>query len=175
VLAAHYLKLKDYYGRFDNKTLKKIREMQNTPISLNTIRETYGGRQVEAKKRREAIFESLYGDVGDVDNSKYDKRNIGSEVIEEKQKTDKFIQQTKERVQEIINIDNFEPEKFYQELVDLRHKKLMDREYGTAKELVFTEMMKERFPGIEEKFNDMKAKKMNLWTFEKELDKAALE
>ena len=92
VLAAHYLKLKDYYGEFDNKTLKKIRHMQNTPLSLNVIRETYGGRQIEAQKRRELVFESLYGDVGDSD---YRKRNIANEVVALNQQTDKFVQSTK--------------------------------------------------------------------------------
>lgn len=118
------------------------------------------------------IFESLYGDVN---GPNFARRNLGNEVIEETQQKEKFVQQARDKAREIINEDNFEPEQFYQELVELRRKKLMDRGYGPTKELVFTDLMKERFPGIEEKFNDMKAKKFNLWTFEKELDKAALE
>lgn len=61
--------------------------MQNIPLSLNNIRETYGGREIEAKKRKNMIYESLYGDV---DGPNFLKRNIANEVMEELQVNDKY-------------------------------------------------------------------------------------
>lgn len=56
----------------------------------------------------------------------------------------------------------------------MKQKKLMDRGYAKREPQIFTDEMKEDFPGIEEKFNDMKNRRVKMWTFEGELDKAGL-
>jgi hypothetical protein len=171
ILAAHYLRLKDYYGDLDNKTLRKLKRNQNSTINLNIIRESYNGNERRAKKRREWINENLYGGLDDI-NSK--NRRVGFEIEEETQKINGFVKNAKDTVKEIINEKNFEPEAFFNHLMDMKHKKLMDRGYAQRDPQIFTEEMKQDYPGIEEKFNDMKPKKLKMWTFEGELDKAGL-
>ena len=171
ILASHYLKLKDYYGNMGQKILRKLKRSDNTVMNLNLIRESYNGNQTRAKKRQEWINENLYGDVGDKISQ---LKKFENAILEENLNTSKIVQNTRDIVNGIINQNNFEPEAFYQELVGMRQKKLMDRDYAQNEPMIFTEEMKEDFPGIEEKYNDMKAKKFHLWTFENELDKASL-
>lgn len=80
ILAAHYLRLKNYYGDMDNKTLRKLKRNQNTTLNLNIIRESYKGNHLKAKKRREWINENLYNGV-DEHNSQ--NRNVAMEIEEE--------------------------------------------------------------------------------------------